>query len=135
MSHFAKVDNGVVTQVIVIEQDVVDTGLFGDPASWVQTSYNTYGGQHRNGGTPLRKNYAGIGYTYDSVRDAFYAPKPYTSWILNEDTCTWEAPVARPEPVDGHFYTWDEETLSWISNTFPIFTTSTETSSTVTLPE
>ena len=134
MSHFAKVDNGVVTQVIVIEQDVVDTGLFGDPASWVQTSYNTYGGEHRHGGTPLRKNYAGIGYTYDSVRDAFYAPKPYPSWILNEYTCVWSAPVATPAPVDGIFYTWDEETLSWISNTFPIFTTSTETSSTVTLP-
>ena len=68
MSHFAKVENGIVTQVIVIEQDVLASGLWGDPASWVQTSYNTYGGQHTLGGTPLRKNYAGIGFTYDSVR-------------------------------------------------------------------
>ena len=114
MSHFAKVENGVVTQVIVIEQDVVDTGLFGDPASWVQTSYNTISGQHRFGGTPLRKNYAGIGYTYDSERDAFYAPQPFASWILNEDTCAWEAPIAAPAIEDGIYYTWDEATVSWI---------------------
>ena len=115
MSHFAKVENGVVTQVIVIEQDVVDTGLFGDPASWVQTSYNTNAGVHRNGGTPMRKNYAGIGYIYDSVRDAFYAPSPYPSWILNEDTCVWEAPIAMPEPTEGTYYTWDEENQAWAS--------------------
>ena len=133
MSHFAKIENGIVTNVIVIEQDVLNTGHWGDPSLWVQTSYNTYAGQHRLGGTPMRKNYAGLGYTYDSVRDAFYAPKPYPSWVLNEDTCTWAAPVAMPEPVDGVFYTWNEEMLSWISNTF-ILTTSTETSSTVTLP-
>lgn len=112
MSHFAKVEDNIVTQVIVVEQDVIDTGLFGDPSSWVQTSYNTHGGVHANGGTPLRKNYAGIGYTYDPTRDAFIPPKPYASWILNEETCLWDAPVAMPD--DGKFYRWDEDTLSWV---------------------
>ena len=113
MSHFAQIDeNNIVTQVIVIEQDVVDTGLFGDPASWIQTSYNTSGGVHLLGGTPLRKNYAGIGYTYDSTRDAFIPPKPYNSWVLNEDTCLWEAPT--PMPNDGKIYNWDEATTSWV---------------------
>jgi hypothetical protein len=111
MSHFAKVENGIVTQVIVIEQDVLASGLWGDPASWVQTSYNTYGGQHTLGGTPLRKNYAGIGFTYDSVRDAFIAPQPFNSWLLNEDTCQWEAPT--PRPTDDKLYNWDEDTVSW----------------------
>ena len=110
MSHFAKVENGIVTQVIVIEQDVLNTGHWGDPSLWVQTSYNTHGGVHTNGGTPLRKNFAGIGYTYDSQRDAFYAPKPFNSWSLDETSCTWKAPVDKPE---GN-YTWNEETLSWI---------------------
>ena len=113
MSHFAQIDeNNIVTQVIVIEQDVVDSGLFGDPASWIQTSYNTSGGVHLLGGTPLRKNYAGIGYTYDSTRDAFIPPKPYNSWVLNEDTCLWEAPT--PMPNDGKIYNWDEATTSWV---------------------
>lgn len=111
MSHFAKVIDGIVTEVLVIEQDVIDTGLFGDPSLWVQTSYNTYGGQHPDG-RPLRKNYAGIGYTYDAERDAFIAPSPFSSWLLNEDTCLWEAPVAHPD--DGKSYAWDEDTLSWI---------------------
>ena len=111
MSHFAKVIDGIVTEVLVIEQDVIDTGLFGDPALWVQTSYNTYGGQHPEG-RPLRKNYAGIGYTYDAARDAFIAPQPFASWLLNEDTCLWNAPVAYPD--DGKPYYWDEDTLSWI---------------------
>jgi len=115
MSHFAKIENNIVTQVIVAEQDVIDSGLFGSPSSWVQTSYNTYGGEHRLGGTPLRKNYAGIGFTYDSERDAFISPKPFNSWILNEDTCLWEAPT--PMPTDGKFYNWDEDTLSWIEIT------------------
>jgi hypothetical protein len=108
MSHFAKVENGIVTQVIVAEQDVIDSGLFG--TGWVQTSYNTRGGQHPNG-TPLRKNYAGIGYTYDPQRDAFIPPKPFASWLLNEDTCLWDAPVAMPN--DGAKYQWNEETLAW----------------------
>ena len=111
MSHFAKVENGTVTQVIVAEQDVIDSGLFG--TGWVQTSYNTYGGQHTNGGVPLRKNYAGVGFTYDSVRDAFYAPKPYESWILDEATCIWQAPT--PMPTDENkMYAWDEATLNWV---------------------
>jgi hypothetical protein len=111
MSHFAKVENGVVTEVLVIEQDVIDTGLFGDPALFVQTSYNTHGGQHPEG-RPLRKNYAGIGYTYDAQRDAFIAPQPFASWTLNEDTCLWDAPIAKPE--DGNLYRWDEATLAWV---------------------
>jgi hypothetical protein len=113
MSHFAQVENGIVTQVIVAEQDVIDTGLWGNPNSWVQTSYNTYGGVHRLGGTPFRKNYAGIGYTYDSVRDAFIPPKPFNSWVLNEDTCLWNAPIEMPVKP-GFFYSWDEATTSWI---------------------
>ena len=113
MSHFAQIDsNNIVTQVLVIEQDVVNTGLFGEPSSFVQTSYNTHGGVHTLGGTPLRKNYAGIGYTYDSIRDAFIPPKPYNSWVLNETTCLWDAPVAMP--TDDKRYSWDEDTLSWV---------------------
>ena len=114
MSHFAKVENGFVTEVIVAEQDVIDSNLFGDPAFWVQTSYNTHGGQHSNGGTPLRKNYAGIGYTYDAIRDAFIPPQTYPSWIINEDTCQWEAPM--PMPEDGGPYQWDEATGSWVKS-------------------
>lgn len=109
MSHFAEIDeNNIVTQVIVAEQDFINT-LSG---RWIQTSYNTYGGVHSLGGTPLRKNFAGIGFTYDEDRDAFIAPKPYASWILNEDKCQWESPVARP--TDGKPYKWDEENLQWI---------------------
>lgn len=111
MSHFAKVIDGIVTEVLVIEQDVIDTGMFGDPSLFVQTSYNTYGGQHPEG-RPLRKNYAGIGDTYDAERDAFYAPQPFASWTLNEDTCLWTAPVAYPD--DGKPYTWDEAALAWV---------------------
>lgn len=113
MSHFAQIDeNNIVTRVLVIEQDIVDTGLFGDPKTFVQTSYNTQGGVHLLGGTPLRKNYAGIGYTYDKVRDAFIPPKPYNSWILNEDTCFWESTIPRPD--NEKEYDWDENTLSWV---------------------
>ena len=119
MSHFAQIDgNNIVTQVLVIEQDVIDTGLFGDPASWIQTSYNTTGGVHTLGGTPLRKNYAGIGYTYDSGRDAFIPPKPFDSWTLNEDTCLWEAPTPRPVE-EGKIFVWNEETTSWVEFTPP----------------
>jgi len=113
MSHFAKVENNIVTQVIVAEQDVIDSGLFG--TGWVQTSYNTYGGVHKNGGTPMRKNYAGVGYSYDLGRDAFIPPKPYASWILNETTCLWDAPT--PMPTDDKRYTWDEPTTSWVEVT------------------
>ena len=109
MSHFAKVENGIVTNVIVAEQDVIDTGVFGE--GWVQTSYNTRGGQHPEG-RPLRKNYAGIGYTYDSGRDAFIPPQPYPSWTLVEQTCNWTAPVLYP--ADGNKYQWDEVTTNWV---------------------
>ena len=122
MAHFAKVENGIVTQVLVIEQDEIDTGNWGDPGSWVQTSYNTRGGVHYgpdgkpDGGVALRKNYAGIGDTYDATLDAFYMPQPYPSWSLNFDTCLWEAPVPKPEPVPGSDYRWiwDEATQSWV---------------------
>lgn len=110
MSHFAKVENGIVIDVIVVEQDVINSGIFGDPSMWVQTSYNTFAGKHPEG-RPLRKNYAGIGYSYDATRDAFIPPKRYPSWLLNEETCQWEAPV--PYPTDGKFYAWDESTLNW----------------------
>ena len=109
MTHFAKVNNGIVEQVIVAEQDVIDSGAFG--TGWIQTSYNTFGGKHLLGGTPLRKNFAGIGFTYDSELDAFIPPKPYTSWVLDTDSCLWNAPIAYPE--DGEKYIWDEENVAW----------------------
>ena len=111
MSHFAKVCDGIVTQVIVAEPEFFTTFVDSSPGEWIQTSYNTYGGQHPEG-RPLRKNYAGIGFTYDSVRDAFIPPKPFASWTLNEDTCLWDAPVAYPD--DGKQYTWDEATTNWV---------------------
>jgi hypothetical protein len=111
MAHFAKVRDGIVEQVIVAEPEFFETFVDTSPGEWIQTSYNTYGGQHLLGGTPLRKNYAGIGFTYDRTKDAFIPPKPYASWTLNEDTCLWEAPVAMP--TDGKVYEWDETTTSW----------------------
>ena len=97
MAHFAQIDeNNIVTNVIVAEQDFINSGAVGDPSKWIQTSYNTQGGEHKLGGTPMRKNYAGIGYTYDSQRDAFIPPKPFESWVLNEDTCLHVAPVDMP---------------------------------------
>ena len=112
MSHFAKVVDGVVTQVIVAEPEFFQTFVDSSPGEWIQTSYNTHGGQHKLGGTPLRKNYAGIGFTYDRTRDAFIPPKPFASWVLNEDTCLWDAPVAMPQ--DGKVYFWDEATTNWV---------------------
>ena len=108
MAHWAKVENGIVTEVIVADQDVIDSGVFG--TGWIQTSYNTRNGQHPEG-RPLRKNFAGIGFTYDAQRDAFIPPKPFASWVLNEDTCLWDAPVAMP--TEGGPYAWDEATTSW----------------------
>jgi hypothetical protein len=108
MAHYAKVVDGIVENVIVADQEWID-GLDGQ---WVQTSYNTYGGVHLLGNTPLRKNYAGIGMSYNADRDAFYAPQPYASWTLNDDTCLWEAPTAYPD--DGKIYNWDEDTTSWV---------------------
>ena len=112
MAHYAKVTNGIVTKVIVAEEDFFYTFIDSSPGRWIQTSYNTRSGVHLLGGTPLRKNYAGIGYSYDEQRDAFIPQKTYNSWVLNEDTCLWEAPVPRPD--DGENYTWDEKELKWI---------------------
>ena len=114
MAHFAKVVDGVVTQVIVAEPEFFQTFVDSSPGEWIQTSYNTHGGEHKLGGTPLRKNYAGIGFTYDRVKDAFIPPKPFASWVLNEDTCLWDAPVAMPD--DGKIYTWDEATTNWVES-------------------
>lgn len=109
MAHFAQIENGIVTQVIVADQDVIDSGAFG--TGWIQTSYNTYGGQHQLGGTPFRKNFAGLNYTYDAQRDAFIPPQPFLSWVLNEETCLWQASVAKP--AGDAMWAWDEGTLSW----------------------
>ena len=103
MAHFAKINNNLVTQVIVAEQDFINSGAVGDSFLWVQTSYNGN----------FRKNYAGVGMTYDSVRDAFIAPQPFNSWILNEDTCLWEAPT--PYPDDDKMYNWDEDITNWVA--------------------
>jgi hypothetical protein len=115
MGHFAKVVDGKVTQVIVAEPDFFDTFVDSSAGTWLQTSYNTHGGQHTNGGTPLRANYAGIGYTYDATNDVFYAPQPYASWTISAPTWTWEAPT--PMPTDGKPYKWDEATTSWVEVT------------------
>jgi hypothetical protein len=136
MAHFAKVENGVVTQVIVAGQGFIDSGFVGDPKDWVQTSFNTRGGVHYgqdgqpDGGVALRKNFACVGYTYDPALDAFYAPSPYPSWLLNKDTALWEPPIPKPAdfndypeiekypscPLPGDYkdYIWNEETLSWV---------------------
>ena len=112
MGHFAKVVDGKVTQVIVAEPEFFDTFVDSSPGTWLQTSYNTIGGKHTQGGTPLRGNYAGIGFIYDSANDVFYGPSPYPSWKLNETNWTWEAPVAMPSK--GGPYSWDEDTKSWV---------------------
>jgi len=116
MSHFAKIENDVVTQVIVAEQEFVDA----QPGEWVQTSYNTRGGVHYalnsdtpDGGVALRKNYAGVGYAYDRQRDAFIPPQPFPSWTLNDETCLWNAPV--PYPEDGEIWYWNEDLQNWVT--------------------
>jgi hypothetical protein len=128
MASFAKLnsENIVITVESVVNEVLKDSNgieqesigiqflktLYNEPnAIWKQTSYNTHGGIHSNGGAPFRKNHAAIGYTYDETRDAFISPKPFNSWILNENTCNWDAPVAYPQ--DGQLYTWNEQTLSW----------------------
>ena len=120
MGHFAKVSNGIVTRVIVAEADFFNNFVDDSPGQWIQTSYNTRGGVHYQPNTnepsedqskALRKNYAGIGYTYDTTRDAFIPPQPFNSWTLNEDTCLWDSPV--PYPEDGKLYKWNEEILNW----------------------
>jgi hypothetical protein len=119
MGHYAKVKNEIVTQVIVAKKEFIDT-IQDNNNSWIKTSYNTRGGVHYqpNSNEPsqdqskaLRKNYAGIGYVYDSVRDAFYQPKPFNSFILNEETCIWEAPIAAP--TDSKSYQWNEDSFYW----------------------
>jgi hypothetical protein len=127
MASFAKIENNIVITVISVVNEVLKNSngieqesigieflktLYNEPnAIWKQTSYNTIGGIHINGGTPFRKNHAGIGYTYDETRDAFIQPRPYSSWILNENTCQWESPVVYPN--DGNTYKWNEEQQSW----------------------
>ena len=111
MAHYAKVVNGTVTQVIVAEADFFNTFVDETPGEWIQTSYNTCWGVHKLGGTPLRKNFASVGGTYDATRDAFIPPKKYASWILNEETCDYVPPT--PEPTDGKDYIWNESTKSW----------------------
>lgn len=118
MAHFAEIDkDGIVLRVLVVSDDQESRGQefladdLGLGGTWLKTSYNTVGGEHTNGGTPFRKNYAGIGFKYDAAKDAFIPPKPFASWKLNNDSCLWEAPVAMP--TDGKIYTWDEDTKTW----------------------
>ena len=109
MSHYARVQDDIVNWVIVAEADFIAS--LPDAGNWFQTSYNTKGGVHLLGGTPFRKNYAGLGFTFDRVRDAFIPPRPFASWILNEDSCLWECPVAYP--TDGAMYEWNEAGQAW----------------------
>ena len=125
MSHFAEIDEtNTVLRVIVAEQDFINTGAVGDPSKWIQTSYNTRGGVHYgqdgqpDSGEQMRKNYAGIGYSYDATRDAFIPPKPYASWVLDETTCYWNPPT--PMPIDEtKIWTWNETTQSWDGSDIP----------------
>jgi hypothetical protein len=121
MAHFAKLGVGnIIIKVAVVSNDIAISeqagidflnNLYGSRDVWKQTSYNTSGGVHSSGGTPFRKNHAGVGYTYDQTRDAFIPPKPFNSWILNEDTCRWEAPVALPDTENR--YNWNEINQNW----------------------
>jgi hypothetical protein len=139
MASFAKIENNIVITVVSVVNEVITNSngieqeqlgidflnqLYNTNDNWKQTSYNTHGGINKNGGTPLRKNFAGIGYTYDEIRDAFISPKPFNSWILNENTCIWEPPISCPETytknkvnISGNpirdSYNWNEQTLSW----------------------
>jgi hypothetical protein len=128
MSHFAQIDNNnIVTSVIVADQDFINSGAVGDPSLWIQTSYNTHSGIHYgpdgqpDGGIALRKNYAGIGYIYDATLDAFYPPKPFNSWVLDDNTGMWNPPVAMPTtaPAEGNMWLWDENTTSWKETAAP----------------
>lgn len=132
MAHFSHINNeGIVDQVIVIDEATLATGHWGDPSEWVQTSYNTSSGDYKRGNTEQekltlkvsgttkdiqarnRKNFAGVGFTYNSVLDAFIPPTPFSGWVLNEDTCQWESPV--PYPQDGQTYIWDNDLLDWVT--------------------
>lgn len=116
MAHWAEIDSENKVLRVLVTENNADEGygflMWAYGGRWVKTSYNTYAGQHLLGGTPLRKNYAGIGYTYDQERDAFIPPKPFDSFILNEETCLWEPPV--PYPTDGKVYDWNEELGDWV---------------------
>ena len=122
MAHFAKLDeNNIVTEVIVVSNNIATSesagvtfinNLYGTSDTWKQTSYNTFFGNHKLGGTPFRKNYAGIGFTYDASRDAFIPPKPYASWVLDETACQWKAPVDYPDDDDKK-YVWNEDNQTW----------------------
>lgn len=111
MAHFAEVIGDTVVNVIVADQEYIDSLPKQTDKKWIQTSYNTYGGKHKLDGTPLRKNFASIGYKYDETRDAFIPPQPYASWTLNEETCLWEPPI--PYPTSDAYHYWNEETQSW----------------------
>ena len=132
MAHFAELDDSnKVLRVVVVSNDQLTDGTGGESeltgiqfchklfgGVWKQTSYNTSGGVHKEGGIPFRKNYAGTGYDYDEDRDAFISPTPYDSWTLNEDTCMWDAPV--PYPDDGNRYEWDEDIVNWVETSMDI---------------
>ena len=114
MAHYAKVLNGIVQQVIVAEAEFFDTFVDDSAGDWIQTSYNTRAGKHLQDGTPLRKNFAGVGYIYDAEKDAFYAPQPYPSWTLDEETCIWEPPVEYPnDDIPPTLYNWNETDQQW----------------------
>jgi len=126
MGHYAKITDGIVQQVIVAEAEFFNTFVDSSPGEWIQTSYNTRGGVHYKPDSnepsedqtkALRKNYAGIGFSYDRIRDAFIPPKPFASWVLNEETCLWNAPT--PMPTDDKIYIWDEATTSWVEQESP----------------
>jgi hypothetical protein len=112
MAHYAKVINGKVSEVIVAEADFFKTFVDSSPGAWIQTSYNTYGNKHSAGGTPLRGNYAGVGFTYNATNDVFYAPQPYPSWSLDENWL-WQPPI--PMPTDEKLYWWDESIKNWVA--------------------
>ncbi len=124
MANFCKLGIGnIVEKIVVVSNDIATTeqagvdflnNLYGTNDAWKQTSYNTRGGVHKLGGTPFRKNYAGIGWKYNQTKDAFISPKPFNSWILNEETCLWEAPVALPDTENS--YNWNEDTQQWDLN-------------------
>jgi len=127
MGHYAKITDGIVQQVIVAEAEFFNTFVDSSPGEWIQTSYNTRGGVHYKPDSnepsedqtkALRKNYAGIGFSYDRIRDAFIPPKPFASWVLNEETCLWNAPT--PMPTDDKIYIWDEATTSWVERESPV---------------
>lgn len=127
MAHYAQVINNIVEQVIVAEQDFIDSGVVGNPSNWIQCSYNTRNNIHYNpvtnlpdGGTPLRGNYPAIGFVYDSERDVFYAPQTYPSWSFNEKTLSWDSPVPCPPPNRENpnlMWVWNEASLSWVEQT------------------